>query len=251
MRTGCAFPRLAGCYPRTLILFRHTSAVIEVLMTPAMLRFKGLALSGLVLVACENEPPPRTVTEFMEDPIMLEAAVVRCARDRAESRYDVECINARQAVKIIEAREEVAERERLEAESERKREALRRSQQAADEARRLAEAERRQQEEAGYLAQFGEEPPELRTDAAVPPNAPVALLPEPPESAESPETPAALAPAEDTTALSAELETDEVAPDLAPPIGSEGVEATPPDAAQTDLGEIREALRQRSANDPG
>jgi hypothetical protein len=114
----------------------------------------------LALVACaENEPPPRSVNQFVEDPILLEAAMVRCSRDRAKSRYDQECINAREAVNIVEAREEEIRRAELEERSEAKRRALRRRQEAQAEARRLAEEERRRREEAEYLAQFGVLPP--------------------------------------------------------------------------------------------
>ena len=62
--------------------------------------------------------------------------MVLCAQNRVESRYDAECVNARQAVSLVEAREERARREALEAQSALKREALRRTQEAAAEARR-------------------------------------------------------------------------------------------------------------------
>ena len=83
-----------------------------------------LLLCGVAIVTgCDNEPPPRSVEEFIDNPIMLEAAVVRCSQNRAESRYDAECVNARQAVSIIEAKEERARRDALERQSAAKREA--------------------------------------------------------------------------------------------------------------------------------
>ena len=122
---------------------------------------------GFVLLAgCTEEPPARTVYDFLDDPILLEAAVVRCAQNRAESRYEAECVNARQAISIIEAREERAKSEAFEAQSERKRKALRRTQEAVAEARRRAAKAERLREEAEYLAQFGELPP-AEDDAAV------------------------------------------------------------------------------------
>ena len=89
-------------------------------------------LIGMSLVAgCgPSEQPPRTVTEFLDNPMLLEAAVVRCAQDRSGNRYDQECINAREAVKRIQAKEEEAQRRELEERSEAKRRALRRTQQA-------------------------------------------------------------------------------------------------------------------------
>jgi hypothetical protein len=141
-----------------------------------------LLAAALLLAACaEVEPPPRSVNEFVEDPILLEAAIVRCSRNRDELRYDQECMNAREAVKIVQAREEETRRAELEARSEAKRRALRRRQEAQAEARRLAEEERRRREEAEYLAQFGVLPPaDDGQDEAESPegNVPLMVIPE-------------------------------------------------------------------------
>ena len=110
---------------------------------------------------------PRSVRDFLDNPIVLEAAVVRCAQNRSESRYDAECVNARQAVSIIEAKEERARRDAFEAQSSKKRDALRRTQQAAAEARRRAAEAERMRKEAEYLAQFGELPPAPSGEAAL------------------------------------------------------------------------------------
>ena len=69
--------------------------------------------SLLVVAGCSKEPPPRSVTELMENPMLLEAALVRCTQNRAETRYEAECVNAREAVKIIEAREAAERRAEL------------------------------------------------------------------------------------------------------------------------------------------
>ena len=77
-------------------------------------RLTTVLLGAALLAGCsEKEPPARTVSEFVENPILLEAAMVRCSRDRRESRYDQECINAREAVNRIEAKEEEMRREEL------------------------------------------------------------------------------------------------------------------------------------------
>jgi hypothetical protein len=107
---------------------------------------------------CSDEPEPRSVREYLDNPQFLEATVVRCARNRSQTRYDVECVNARQAVSVIEAQEERSRRDKLEAQSKSKRDALRRTQVAASEARHRAAEMIRLQEEAEYLAQFGELP---------------------------------------------------------------------------------------------
>lgn len=125
-----------------------------------MTKYLTLLLFGIsMLAACAKELPPRSVDEFVDNPILLEAAMVRCAQDRSKSRYEAECINARQAVARIQAKEEAARTAELEASSERKRRALRRTQAAAAEARRRAAEEIRAREEAEYLSQFGAMPP--------------------------------------------------------------------------------------------
>lgn len=114
---------------------------------------------GLVLLgACADEVPPVSVVEFMNNPRLLEATMVRCAKNRAETKYAVECVNARDAVNRLAAAEEQARRQQMEAQSERKRQALRRTQEAAAEARRRAMEAQRQREEAEYLGLFDEIP---------------------------------------------------------------------------------------------
>lgn len=144
---------------------------------------KYAVLAALTLSAgCSKETPPRSVSEFMDKPIILEAAVVRCAQNRSESRYDAECINAREAVKLIEAKQEANRRTELEAQSKRKRDALRRTQQAASEARRRVAESKRRREEAAYLAQFGEVLPPQDDSGAVSGNVPTAVIPDAPDS---------------------------------------------------------------------
>jgi hypothetical protein len=147
-----------------------------------------LLCSSLFVLACSEERPARSVREFLDNPQFLEAAVVRCAQNRAESRYDAECINARQAVSVIEASEERSRRDRLEAQSKSKRDALRRTQRAAASARQQAAERERLREEAEYLAQFGVVPPpavepELRQLEA---NSPGAVIPSPEQTEQSP-----------------------------------------------------------------
>ena len=182
-------------------------------------------LGGLVMLAgCTEEVPPPSVHELVDDPIALEATVVRCSADRAQSRYREECINARQAVSIVAAREERERREAFEAQSAAKRAALRRTQEAAAEARRRAEEAERRRREAEYLAQFGAQPPpedreQESEESAL--NVPTAVVPAAPENTSLP--PAA---------------------DPLPPPGSNAptVEQEPP----ADLNDIREELRRRS-----
>lgn len=194
-----------------------------------------LLLCGAVLVSgCNNEPPPRSVQEFVDNPIMLEAAVVRCSQNRAESRYDAECINARQAISIIEAKEERARRDALERQSAAKREALWRTQKAAAEARRRAAAAAERRKEAEYLAQFGELPPS--SDAAPQEgaaNAAGAVIPDAPQAGgQQPEQVVIF---------------DELPPRNEPATATDGGNAPLiQQQPETDLGDVREELRRRN-----
>lgn len=189
--------------------------------------FAGLA----ILVGCAEERRPRSVTEFIDNPIMLEAAMVRCAQDRSKTRYDPECVNVRQAVQQIEAKEEAARRAEFEARSESKRRALRRTQQAASEARRRASEADRLAREAEYLAQFGvEQPPDGVTDI---------------NDLDTGNTPLAVIPAADQTDVVSTAYGETVpATDGGNAAISSGEESEP--AAASDLGTIRDELQRRN-----
>lgn len=198
----------------------------------------AMATCLVLATGCDNEPPPHTVVEFLDNPRLLEATMVRCAANRAELRYNPECMNAREAVDRISAAEEADRRKQLEAQSVRKREALRRAQQAAAEARaRAAEAER-QRRETEYLSQFDELPP-ADGDTTV--------------GESFPEPPAANAPA-NTNAPAYETTADSPAPaapdvEEPPPAGARTFphEQAPVDApASNDLSTVRDELRRRA-----
>lgn len=141
-----------------------------------------ILITGIAMLAgCAEPPPPRSVQEFLDNPLVLEAALVRCSRNRAETRYEAECVNAREANKLVAAQEEAKRRAEFEAQSERKRQALRRAQQAAAEARRRAAEAQKRREEAEYLAQFGQLPPDDSGQAQqdTTGNVPIAVIPEP------------------------------------------------------------------------
>ena len=132
-------------------------------------------VGGVAMIAgCAEPPPPRSVQEFLDNPIVREAALVRCSRNRAESRYDAECVNAREANRIVTAKEVAERRAELEAQSERKRQA------AAEARRRAAEAEKLR-EEAAYLSLFGQLPPDDTQGSEQPETGspPTAVIPEP------------------------------------------------------------------------
>jgi hypothetical protein len=202
-----------------------------------------------VLAACGEEAPPRSVSEFMEDPILLEATMVRCGQDRAASRYDAECINASNAVDRLAAAREQARRQEFEAESERKRQALRGAQQAAADARRRAQEAAKRREEAAKFGDFEPLPPE-EEDAAqeqeIPPASDDAAENRTPQGAAAAPLPA---PGSETQAPQ-----DNGGPAL-PGAGSgaaggpvetlQPADSLPADAAGTELDAVREELKRR------
>ncbi|MGB5245137.1 MAG: EexN family lipoprotein [Woeseia sp.] len=175
----------------------------------------ALLLAGIcILSSCSKELPAPTVVDFMEDGRLLEATMIRCAADRSELKYTQECINAREAVERLAAQEDAIKRRDLEAESTRKREALRRAQQAAAEARLRAEEAERLRRESEYLQQFDELP--ARGGESVPP----------PSGAQD----SAAAPQQSDAAAAQQID---------------AAAAPPEEADSATLDEVREELRKR------
>lgn len=176
-----------------------------------------ICLIGSVLItACSEPPPPVSVTEFMENPRLLEATMVRCGQNRSEMKYESDCVNVRDAINRIERVEERARRAQLEAQSERKRQALRRTQEAAAAARRRADEEQRRREEAEYLGIFEDSPQNSSTNQQV-----------------------TMAPTSDNSPVA----TVEAQPEVEPEPEVIEPEAAPPESS--DLGQVREELRKR------
>lgn len=204
--------------------------------TTTILRFTlALCVIG-ALVACSEEPPPPSVREFMDDPILLDATMVRCVANRDSVSYEPECVNAREAVERIAAVEEEARRGWLEAESERKQAAVRRAQEAADEARRRAAEAQRLREEARLLG----------------------LLPVSPEEALADSEELSFIQIDGGTAA-ATVTVQDVPPPAAAAVPASGVMEPEPGQPSgtgsqppptTDLGEIREQLGQRRSAPP-
>ena len=191
-----------------------------------------LIIGGIGLLAgCEEEQPPRSTMEFLDNPIMLEAAMVRCSQDRTATRYDAECVNARQAVKQIEIKEEAIRQAEFDARSKSKRQALRRTQEAAAQARRRAADAERLRIEAEYLAQFGvalpreEQTSDVQVDIG---NTPLAVIPESEQPVELSSGPGDVLPATDGG--------------NAPGIAIQPEEEAP----ATDLESIRDELQRRN-----
>ena len=188
-------------------------------------RLTSVALAFGWLFGCAEEPPPPSVDEFMNNSVLLDATMVRCSANRSTTKYEVECVNARDAINRIARVEEEARRAELESQSERKRRALRRTQEAATLARRRAAEAARIREEQAYLAQFDGGNPVANPGAApIGTTAPPNPLPAP--GNEQPGEP---------TAIPQQTEPAPAEPEPAP--------EEPTDA--TDLQSIREELKRR------
>jgi hypothetical protein len=190
-----------------------------------------------LLGACGKEPPPPTVAEFMEDPILLEATMVRCGQDRSATRYEAECINAQDAVDRIAAAREQERRKELEGESERKRQALRRAQEAAADARRRAQEAEKRREEAAYYGEFEPLPPKDDTSGDEEPPAGQGESGAPADPAETglPDNSQPVPPDGAAERVPVIIESD-------PGMSSQGETEAP---APTDLDAVREELKRR------
>lgn len=108
-----------------------------------------LALGSLA--GCGEEPLPPSVAELIENPVLLDATMVRCLEQHERTSYAPECINAREAAEQLAVVGENARQEDLEAQSARKREALRHAQELADAANQQAVRRAKEREAAEYL----------------------------------------------------------------------------------------------------
>lgn len=98
-------------------------------------------LTAMVLMAVACSPrriPPMSVTDMMEDRVMLDGVLLKCNRDPAKARGDTDCQNARIAVERLASKQvDPAQEAKRQEEFERSREQL-----------RLIEDKRRAEEEA-------------------------------------------------------------------------------------------------------
>jgi uncharacterized protein YaiL (DUF2058 family) len=129
----------------------------------------SMSLTVSLLAGCGKETMPTSVSEFMENPRLREATMVRCTENISRLTYEAECVNARDAENRVQGTAEKARREALERESALKRQALRAAQDAETEARRDAAEEEQRRLDAEYHSQFENLPQEitLRDEPAV------------------------------------------------------------------------------------
>jgi hypothetical protein len=95
-------------------------------------KFLRLCLaSGLALAAAACSPvrvPPPTVSDMMEDRVLLDGILMKCNANPALAQSSSDCANARIAVERLAKQNEAAELARAQQEFERSREQLRQAQ---------------------------------------------------------------------------------------------------------------------------
>jgi hypothetical protein len=93
-----------------------------------------ILLAVTLIAACGGPPPrPRTVAEFVEDPVLMQGVIARCRAANAVTK-DLECANALAAADRIAAEEEARRAQSRDATFERER----RERRERDEAQRAA-----------------------------------------------------------------------------------------------------------------
>jgi len=79
-----------------------------------------------VLCACSpRRIPPMTVSDLMEDRVLLDGVLMKCNRDPARSHSDSDCLNARIAIERLATRVDPATEAKRAEEFEKSREQLR------------------------------------------------------------------------------------------------------------------------------
>ena len=79
-----------------------------------------------VLGACSpRRIPPMTVSDMMEDRVLLDGVLMKCNRDPAKSRSNSDCLNARIAIERLAARVDPAAEAKRAEDFEKSREQLR------------------------------------------------------------------------------------------------------------------------------
>ena len=129
----------------------------------------------LAVAACSpRRIPPPTVTDLMEDRVMLDGVLMKCNQNPSKARTDSDCLNARIAIERLASQNEPAIEAKRAVEFEHSRERL-----------RLAQDKQRQEREAKTKVDVYNLPlvpvePLVPAEPTLPPTAPSANEPNPP-----------------------------------------------------------------------
>jgi len=88
-------------------------------------------LGAVILAAAGCSPrriPPMTVTDLMEDRVVLDGVLMKCNQNSSKAHTDTDCINARIAIERLASRSEPAQEAKRREDFERSREQLRMTQ---------------------------------------------------------------------------------------------------------------------------
>jgi hypothetical protein len=88
-------------------------------------------LVAMLLASAACSPrriPPMTVTDLMEDRVVLDGVLMKCNQNPSKARTDADCLNARIAISRLASRTDPAEEAKRTEEFERSREQLRSTQ---------------------------------------------------------------------------------------------------------------------------
>jgi hypothetical protein len=96
---------------------------------------KSILVSGCLIAviaatsACSpRRIPPMTVTDLMEDRVMLDGVLMKCNQNKTKARTDADCLNARIAIERLASKSDPADEAKRAEAFERTREQLRLSQ---------------------------------------------------------------------------------------------------------------------------
>jgi hypothetical protein len=84
--------------------------------------------------------PPMTVTDLMEDRVMLDGVIMKCNQNKSKARTDADCLNARIAIERLASKSDPADEAKRAEAFERTREQLRLSQDKLRQERQEQEA---------------------------------------------------------------------------------------------------------------
>src|SRR5579863_7534352 len=129
--------------------------------SPMQISIKSIIACGclgavmMATVACSpRRIPPTTITDLMEDRVMLDGVLMKCNQNPSKARTDSDCVNARIAIERLASRNEPAEEAKRAEDFERSREQLRQAQ----EKQRLAEEAKKPKMDAYHLPLVPVEP---------------------------------------------------------------------------------------------
>jgi hypothetical protein len=87
-----------------------------------------LAVIAATAACSPRRIPPMTVTDLMEDRVMLDGVLMKCNQNKAKARNDADCLNARIAIERLASKSDPADEAKRAEAFERSREQLRSAQ---------------------------------------------------------------------------------------------------------------------------